>query len=138
VTKLVACSEFLSRLDGVRRVGDGRWIARCPAHDDHDPSLSIKETDSGVVLAHCHAGCAFGDVIAAVGLRVSDLMPDLPKNFHSKPLAKRNLERLRHLSRIEIILSDVAKGAPWAPDMIRDLRESQAWLAQHPQTEDWR
>ena len=138
MTKLVACSEFLSRLDGVRRVGDGRWIARCPAHDDHDPSLSIKETDSGVVLAHCHAGCAFGDVIAAVGLRVSDLMPDLPRNFHSKPLARRNLDRLYHLSRIEIILSDVAKGAPWAPDMIRDLRESQAWLAQHPQTEDWR
>ena len=76
--------------------------------------------------------------MAAVGLRVSDLMPDLPKNFYSKPLVRRNLERLRHLSRIEIILSDVAKGAPWAPDMIRDLRESQDWLAHHPQTEDWR
>ena len=31
------------------------WMARCPAHDDRDPSLSIREVD-GKVLLHCHAG----------------------------------------------------------------------------------
>ncbi len=40
---------------------DGRWsgtsgTARCPAHDDHNPSLSITERD-GKVLVHCFAGC---------------------------------------------------------------------------------
>ena len=33
-----------------------RWMARCPAHDDQTPSLSIQDND-GKVLLHCHAGC---------------------------------------------------------------------------------
>jgi hypothetical protein len=40
------------------------WMARCPAHDDRTPSLSIKEAD-GLVLVHCHAGCSQQAVIAA-------------------------------------------------------------------------
>lgn len=52
--------------------GDG-WIARCPAHDDANPSLSIGESDDGNVLVHCFAGCNFADVIAAIGLRPHDL-----------------------------------------------------------------
>jgi hypothetical protein len=43
-------------------------MAKCPAHDDHDPSLSIREVD-GKVLFHCHAGCAQGDVIDALKAR---------------------------------------------------------------------
>jgi len=38
------------------------WMAKCPAHDDHNPSLSIREAD-GKVLLHCHAGCAQRAVI---------------------------------------------------------------------------
>jgi len=33
------------------------WMARCPAHDDHNPSLSIRDAIDGKVLVHCHAGC---------------------------------------------------------------------------------
>jgi putative DNA primase/helicase len=44
-----------------RRSGSG-WMARCPAHDDRNPSLSIREAD-GKVLLHCHAGCQQRDVI---------------------------------------------------------------------------
>ncbi len=39
-----------------RKCGSG-WIARCPAHDDRHPSLSISERD-GKLLVHCHAGCS--------------------------------------------------------------------------------
>src|SRR5260370_821519 len=42
------------------------WMARCPAHEDREPSLSIKETDSGKVLVHCHTGCDQQQVIAAL------------------------------------------------------------------------
>ena len=40
----------------------GQWhgsygTARCPAHDDRHPSLSITERD-GKLLVHCHAGCS--------------------------------------------------------------------------------
>ena len=45
-----------------RRVGF-QWIARCPAHDDRDPSLSLKDADNGKVLVHCHAGCTQAQVI---------------------------------------------------------------------------
>lgn len=35
----------------------GRGSAQCPAHDDRDPSLSLKECDDSKVLIHCFAGC---------------------------------------------------------------------------------
>jgi len=44
------------------------WMAKCPAHDDNNPSLSIREVD-GKVLLHCHAGCTQGDVIDALKVR---------------------------------------------------------------------
>jgi hypothetical protein len=53
------------------RGGDGIWA--CPAHEDRSPSLSVREGDDGRVLVHCFAGCATHDVIAAVGLRWTDL-----------------------------------------------------------------
>ena len=42
------------------------WMARCPAHDDSTPSLSIRETRDGKLLVHCHAGCEQTAVIAAL------------------------------------------------------------------------
>ena len=50
-----------------RKVGSG-WMAKCPAHEDRNPSLSIREVD-GKVLLHCHAGCSQRDVIAALQSR---------------------------------------------------------------------
>ena len=66
---------LLSRLDKVRRTGPGRWSARCPAHDDKGPSLSIKETDDERVLIHCFAGCDVHNILAAVSLDIADLFP---------------------------------------------------------------
>jgi hypothetical protein len=42
------------------------WVARCPAHDDHNPSLSLKDGRDGRILVHCHAGCEQGAVIDAL------------------------------------------------------------------------
>lgn len=55
-------AETIARALGGRKVGQG-WTARCPAHDDREPSLSIREAD-GKVLVRCHAGCDQHDVIA--------------------------------------------------------------------------
>ena len=52
----MSADALLSRLDGVKKTGHGQWIARCPAHEDRSPSLSIAEKDDRV-LVHCHAGC---------------------------------------------------------------------------------
>jgi hypothetical protein len=66
---------LLSRLDGVKRTGSGRWLARCPAHEDRKASLAVRELDDGQTLAHCFAGCDVSEVIAAAGLTMDALFP---------------------------------------------------------------
>ena len=72
-------NALLERLDRVRETGPGRWLARCPAHDDRHPSLSIRETEDGTILIKCWAGCSAADVVSAVGLEPRDLFPDRPE-----------------------------------------------------------
>lgn len=64
--------NLLSRLEGVKQTGHDTFIAKCSAHNDRSPSLSIK-ADCGMVALHCHAGCNTEQVLAAVGLSFSDL-----------------------------------------------------------------
>lgn len=61
----------LAFFDG--RAGD--WHACCPAHNDHRPSLSVRETSDGTLLIHCHAGCETDEVMAAIGLTTKYLFP---------------------------------------------------------------
>jgi len=71
-----ACLEkVLGRLDKVKPAGSGKWKACCPAHDDRDPSLGIREAEDGKVLVHCWAGCTTRDILAAIGLELRDLFP---------------------------------------------------------------
>lgn len=56
-----------------RRAGAGKWSARCPAHPDRSPSLSIQEGRDGRVLVHCFAGCEPADVLSALGLTWKDV-----------------------------------------------------------------
>jgi putative DNA primase/helicase len=67
-----ALELVLSRLEGVKKDGRG-WKARCPAHEDRKPSLSVSEGDEGKVLLHCHTGCNPADIVAAMGLTMGDL-----------------------------------------------------------------
>jgi hypothetical protein len=68
-----AAGRLLERLEGVKRTGPGRWVAKCPSHDDKNPSLSVREADDGRVLIKCWAGCSSAEITAAVGLRLADL-----------------------------------------------------------------
>jgi putative DNA primase/helicase len=61
-------AKAIARALGGRRAGTA-WMARCPAHADREPSLSIKNGDGGRVLVRCHAGCDQERVIAALQLR---------------------------------------------------------------------
>ena len=65
--------RVLSRLKAVKKVGGRQFIARCPAHDDRRPSLSVKEGDDGRVLMYCHAGCHVSDIVRAMNLEMVDL-----------------------------------------------------------------
>jgi putative DNA primase/helicase len=65
-------AEVLGHLENVAEISNG-WTARCPAHDDNLNSLSVAEGSDGRALLYCHAGCTFGDIVAALGIRVRDL-----------------------------------------------------------------
>jgi hypothetical protein len=49
------------------------WIARCPAHEDSRPSLSIAAAEDGRILLRCFAGCEIEAVVGALRLEVRDL-----------------------------------------------------------------
>jgi hypothetical protein len=71
----VTVDEFLGRLERVKRKGTG-WVARCPAHEDRNPSLSVGEGADRRILLCCHAGCTVDAIVAAAGLEMRDLFPD--------------------------------------------------------------
>lgn len=64
--------DLLRRLDSVRPIAPHRWMALCPAHSDHEPSLSISEAD-GRTLLRCFAGCETQAVVSSLGLAMADL-----------------------------------------------------------------
>jgi len=68
-------ADFLPLLKQVKKTGRG-WTARCPAHDDRNPSLSIAEGRDGRILLKCHAGCELSAILAELGLEVGDLFSD--------------------------------------------------------------
>jgi hypothetical protein len=70
----VTAAEFVERLEGVRR-RDAGWVARCPAHEDRHPSLSVRE-NNGRILVHCFAGCSVDAIVAALGLELHDLFAE--------------------------------------------------------------
>lgn len=78
--------DFVSRLDKVRRVGPGRYIACCPAHADKSPSMNAREVDDGRILIICRAGCSSGEILAAMGLEFSDLFPERLPEQRYRPL----------------------------------------------------
>jgi hypothetical protein len=79
--------NLILRLDA-KRSGEG-WLAKCPAHDDRQPSLSISEGRDGRVLLHCHAGCALDEILSAAGLTKRDLFPESAHRRSANGAARR-------------------------------------------------
>ncbi len=88
--------NVLDRLEGVREV-KGSWKALCPAHEDCEPSLSIREVDDDSVLLKCFAGCKNPEVVAALDLDMSDLF--VQRNRQKKSLFQPPRERVQPCNR---------------------------------------
>jgi hypothetical protein len=105
-----AAAKLLDRLERVKQTAPGRWLARCPAHEDKSPSLSIRETDDGRVLLHDFAGCDTEAVLSALGLTLSDLFEKrLPEHSyrasHSRIPARDLLELISEESSVLAIIA---------------------------------
>lgn len=69
-------NKFLDRLDKVKPVGDGRFMACCPVQQEKNPSLAVTQKPDGLVLIHCFSCGASGiDVCNALGVDPSSLFP---------------------------------------------------------------
>jgi putative DNA primase/helicase len=97
-------AETIAKALGGRKAGSG-WSARCPAHDDRTPSLSLRDTSDGKVLVRCHAGCNQDQVIAH--LKTSALWPQIRQRpFRNKE--SRRLLRQPELDRDDLNRSHAA------------------------------
>lgn len=80
-------SRVLERLDVVNSHA-GASHAKCPAHDDTTPSLTVSEGSDGRVLLHCHAGCTVDAIVSSIKLEVADLFPHSPQMLASASLGE--------------------------------------------------
>ena len=46
----MTAAELIDRLDGVKTRGSHKWSAKCPAHADKSPSLSVMDGEPGILL----------------------------------------------------------------------------------------
>jgi hypothetical protein len=124
-----------------KRSGKG-WIAKCPVHEDHKPSLSLDEGADGRALLKCHAGCLTDDVVAALRMTYHDLFPAkscgataasrrgnqlrLPTSqsadvFLSKQECRRATEMAVTLREMPNLCERIAQVRGWKPETIREL-----------------
>ena len=122
---------ILGRLEKVTDRGGGQYSACCPAHEDENPSLSIRETDDRLLL-FCHAGCYSNEIVAAVGLSLADLFNTPPNKDYVKPLPRQRrwdgralLKTVAHESLVVAIAAgDMSKNITLSDDDKKRLAES--------------
>ena len=88
-------NEFLAHFSGVKEAGrgSGKYMALCPAHEDHNPSLSIGLSKDGRrILLHCFADCTENDIIKEAGLTMDDLIIDQANSSNKMETYKQTYE----------------------------------------------
>lgn len=118
----MAIHDLLNKLEGVKKTGANDWIARCSAHADKRPSLTITEKDDGRVLIHCFGGCGAAEILAAVGLDFDVLYPPKLDGNSVKPIRKpwnpNSLLKLMAFEASVVALEAlrIGNGHPTTPD----------------------
>ncbi|MEP9381129.1 phage/plasmid primase, P4 family [Nocardioides cheoyonin] len=112
--------------------GAGSAMATCPAHEDGDPSLSIRRIE-GSVLIFCHAGCDYRDVLAALGRSPRDLYDTPGKQeyvYEDRTVTRRVTASGKKFAQK---ISEDAKGRPallYRLDRLRAAPEAAVYLVE--------
>ena len=99
----------------VKKYGNGKAQALCPAHPDKEASLTITQGNDGKTLLKCHAGCSSESVVLAAGLKMADL-------FSESRLAEerwRTYIESREKRKIEAVYNYVSINGEYAYTKIR-------------------
>ena len=114
-------ADEFARLLRAKRIGRGKWIACCPAHETHGkhrPSLSIAEGRKAVVFKCMSAGCSANEILAAMGLGWKDILGerDVTPEMRGRWKDEKRLEDLEHDCSLFLILrfADKKKRRYWA------------------------
>lgn len=93
------------------------FTAQCPHHPDGRPSLSVDDKGDRVMM-HCFAGCNTDDIVADLGLELSDLFDGEPDKDRAVPVRSYVYEALN--------------GEPW---FIKDRYFPKTFILRLPGTE---
>jgi hypothetical protein len=125
----VTFEEIVQRLDA-KGSGDS-YKAICSAHEDRNPSLSIRKGRNGCTLIKCHAGCELEAVLAAVGLKKRDLFDDslrlpaasvAPKTAPAKEKAPPAFDWHKCVDAMtDKHVQQIAKWRGYSPEFVREL-----------------
>lgn len=130
----IGIDGLLSRLDGVRKTGTGKWTAKSPTRNERTASLSIRLTDDGRVLLHDFGGSDAAEILAALGLNWVQLIP--PHLRRDKraytPAERQGHDAMAALNAmhtaaliVRICANKLAEGQPLADADRHALRQSQ-------------
>lgn len=106
--------EILSHFQ-VKKYGNGKAQALCPAHPDKEASLTITQGNDGKTLLKCHAGCSSKSVVLAAGLKMADLFSE---NRLSEERRRTYIES-REKRKIEAVYNYVSTNGEYAYTKIR-------------------
>jgi hypothetical protein len=124
-----AIELIVERFSG-RRIGSGRWIARCPSHHDRSPSLSIASGRDGRVLLRCFAGCELSDVLRSAGLKIDNLFPGPPPApeqlaaaaaEHDRQLEASRAQRTQERAAVDWLRAEWQRLDQSVPQLAREL-----------------
>lgn len=108
--------NILDKLSKVKKLRDGGFSARCPAHYDKTNSLSIREEDSKILL-YCFASCKTEDIVKSIGLNMSNLFINEEEQENKKEQIKlKKVQEIEEPLKKYTSIDDICKSFPTIDD----------------------
>ncbi|MEO6965533.1 MAG: hypothetical protein ABI076_06490 [Acidobacteriaceae bacterium] len=113
-------AECFADLVGARPIGRGRWQARCPAHDDRNPSLTITQGRKAVLLECWSHRCTPQQITAVLGLRMADLFAGPPVTPQQAAALAAQHNARATIERQQRAADRAARDRAWKLECVRD------------------
>jgi len=85
---MISLEGLLEKLEKATQTPSGGWKACCPSHEDENPSLTVAVGKDGKILMNCKAGCDFGKVVEALGMKPGDFFPETRSQQRRKTIVQ--------------------------------------------------